>query len=62
MSEVLLAGEKIDKQTQIDIDIAIANCINKEGYRPGLRCCYELNQRMSNRQHVKEFSIKRNKI
>ena len=28
MSEGLLAGEKIDKQTQIDIDIAIANCIN----------------------------------
>ena len=28
MSEGLLAGEKIDKQTQIDIDIAIANCSN----------------------------------
>jgi len=28
MSEGLLAGEKIDKQTHIDIDIAIANCIN----------------------------------
>ena len=26
MSEGLLAGEKIDEQTQIDIDIAIANC------------------------------------
>ena len=28
MSEGLLAGEKIDEQTQIDIDIAITNCKN----------------------------------
>jgi len=28
MSEGLLAGEKVDEQTQIDIDIAITNCKN----------------------------------
>ena len=43
MSEGLLAGEKIDKQTQIDIDIAIANCSNI-GFKDIGQACVVVNR------------------